>query len=173
MRRPSTVTVVALAAAAACTLALTASAAPTGNAPPCTPKITKIGGHKAAINCGPATATLRIGGKSYTFRNGYCQTSKSAGSYPALNLGTDVLGGGKNNAGQPSFSMLIVAHLHSPYGSGSVFHADKGGKRILGDSLIKVSSSSPAKGTFTGTDYSAGTKFTGSWDCHGVVFKGP
>ena len=139
-----------------------------GSAPPCTPKITKIQGHQAAVNCGPATATLHISGKTYTFRNGFCQQSKSAGSALSLDLGTTVLGV-KGNAGKPDFSMLI-AHVHTV---ASVFGADYGGKDLLdGQSLIKVKGNIPSKGTFT-SRVIIGPKFTGSWNCHGVVWQGP
>ena len=138
-------------------------------APPCTPKITKIQGHQAAVNCGPATATLHISGKTYTFRNGFCEQSKSVtGEALGLDLGTTVPGV-KGNAGKPDFSMLI-AHIHTV---ASVFGADYGGKDLLGgQSLINVKGNIPAKGTFT-SRVTFGAKFTGSWNCHGVVWKGP
>jgi hypothetical protein len=144
------------------------SASSASSSPPCTPKVTKIKGHQAAVSCGPATATLQIGGKTYTFRNGFCQQSKSAGSTLQLDLGT-VVTGVKGNAGQPDFSMLI-GQVHS---LASVFGADYGGKDLLGgDSLITVSGSIPSKGTFT-SKVTVGAPFTGSWNCHGVVWKAP
>jgi len=150
---------------------LSAHAAST-SAPPCVPKITTIQGHRAAVNCGPATATLHISGKTYTFHNGFCQRSKAAGSALELNLGTTVVGV-KGNAGKADFSMLISAHLHSAFGSGSVFGADYGGRALLGgEGLIKVSGNIPANGTFTSTVAAHG-KFTGSWNCHGVVWQAP
>jgi hypothetical protein len=165
----------ATALTSACCLAATASLsadAASTNAPPCTPKITTIQGHRAAVNCGPATATLRIGGRTYTFRNGFCEQSKSSGAAPELNLGTTVLGV-KGNAGKPELSMLIDARLHSKFGTGSVFGADYGGRSLLaGESLIKASGNLPSSGTFTST-VAFGGKFTGSWNCHGVVVKTP
>ena len=157
-----------------CCLAATASLsdAASTNAPPCTPKITTIQGHRAAANCGPATATLTIGGHTYTFRNGFCEQSKSSGAAPELNLGTTVIGV-KGNLGKPNLSLLIDAKLHSRFGSGSVFGADYGGKSLLaGESLIKATGDLPAKGTFTST-VSFGAKFTGTWNCHGVVVQSP
>lgn len=170
MRRTRIATAVLLATTTACTVVLTADAS-TRNSPPCTPKIATIGGHKAAVNCGPATATVRIGGRSYTFRNGFCEQSKSTGAAPELNLGTTVIGV-RGNAGRADLNMLIDARLHSPFGTGSVFHADYGGRQILGDSLIKARGNLPSKGTFTGTA-ATGAKFTGSWDCHGFVWQRP
>ena len=170
MHRTRIAIAVLLAAATAGTVVVTA-AAMTRNTPPCTPKVTTISGHTAAVNCGPATATLRIGGRSYTFRNGFCQHSKSTGASPQLDLGTSVIGV-KSNAGKADLSMLIDARLHSPLGTGSVFHAHYGGKQLLGDSLITAKGNLPAKGTFTGTT-ATGAKFTGAWDCHGFVWQRP
>ena len=161
-------TLAACLAATAVLAAATASAGTdtTRNAPPCMPKVTKIKGHQAAVNCGPATVTLHVGGKTYTFRHGFCQQSASAGSALQLDLGTVVLGAA-GNAGLPDFSMLI-AHNHR---IASVFHADYGGKRLLGDSLIDVKGNVPSKGTFT-SRATTGARFSGSWNCHGVVWRG-
>ena len=154
----------------AAAVSVPAYAASAGGAPPCTPKITTIHGHKAAVNCGPATATLHISGHTYTFRNGFCQQSKSTGAFQ-LDLGTTVIGA-KGNAGSPNFSMLISTHLHTAFGSGSVFGADYGGKDILGgDSLIKARGTL-VKGAFT-SSVASGAPFTGSWDCHGAVWQAP
>jgi opacity protein-like surface antigen len=163
-------TITAGAAAVATAAAMAAATTPmrAGASPPCKPKVTKIQGHPAAVACGPATATLHISGKTYTFRNGFCEQSKSAGSALQLNLGTTVLGV-KGNAGNPDFSMLI-GHVHTV---ASVFGADYGGKDLIGgDSLINVSGNIPSKGTFT-SRVTTGAKFTGSWNCHGIVWQAP
>jgi hypothetical protein len=148
--------------------ATAARAVGASSSPPCTPKITKIQGHQAAVGCGPATATLQVGGKTYSFKNGFCQQSKSAGSALQLDLGT-IVSGAKGNADQPDFSMLIGS-VHS---LASVFGADYHGKALLdGESLINVSGSIPSKGTFS-SKFTVGAKFTGSWNCHGVVWNAP
>ena len=143
------------------------SAAPAGavTAPPCEAKLGKVAGKRAVINCGPATATLTIGGKTYHFSHGYCSDSKSAGAALSLDLGTLVTGS-KTNGGEPYMSMLI------PKASidGSIFEADSGGKQVLGDSLITYSSN-PMKGSFK-SDHTDET-FTGTWNCHGVLWHGP
>jgi hypothetical protein len=158
----ATATAIAAPAASAAT-AIRASASP-----PCIAKVTKIQGHPAAVSCGPATATLQIGGKTYSFNDGFCEQSKSASAALVLDLGTSVTGV-KGNAGKPDFDMLI-GQVHS---LASVFAADYGGKDLLGgESLISVKGSIPSKGTFTST-VAVGGKFTGSWNCHGVVWQGP
>jgi hypothetical protein len=55
-----TAAVATAAAMAAANVPMRAAAA----APPCKPKIIKIQGHQAAVDCGPATATLHISGKT-------------------------------------------------------------------------------------------------------------
>jgi hypothetical protein len=133
---------VAAGTAGVVTVTAMAAAAPmraSATAPPCTPKITTIQGHKAAVNRGQATATLHISGKTYTFGSGFCQQSKSANSDLELNLGTTVVGA-ENNAGKPKFT-IVIGHVHSV---ASVFSA-----------------------------YYSGAKFTGSWNCHGVVWQAP
>lgn len=158
---------VLLTAATACTVAVTADASKS-NSPPCTPKITKIKGHQAGINCGPATATLTVGGKTHTFRRGFCEQSKAAATALQLILGTTVLGG-KNNAGQPGFDLTIGKNR-----AASVGYAYYGGRDLLKDDLdlINFSGSLPSHGRFTSLA-TAGTKFSGSWNCHGVVWKAP
>jgi opacity protein-like surface antigen len=163
-------TIAASIAAVATAAAMAAAATPmrAAAAPPCAPKITKIHGHQAAVNCGPATATLHISGKTYTFHNGFCQQSKLAGDALQLTLGTTVLGV-EGNAGKPHFSMLI-GHVHTV---ASVFGADYGGKDLLGgQSLITVRGNIPSRGSFA-SRVTVGAKFTGSWNCHGVVWKAP
>jgi len=168
MHRTGIATAVLIAATASCTVALTAAASK-GNSPPCTLKIAKVQGHPAGLNCGPATARLTVSGKTYTFRNGFCKQSKQAGAALELNLGT-IVTGVKGNAGKSYFS-LTVATNHSISAVGG---ADYGGKDLLGAAvpLIDVKGAIPATGTFV-QRFAVGAKFTGSWNCHGVVWKAP
>jgi hypothetical protein len=149
-------------------VAVVPAGAGAASAPPCTPKVVKINGKQAAESCGPATVLLKISGKTYSFKNGLCEQSKSAGSALQLTLGT-VIAGAHGNDGKPDFSMLI-AKTHT---IASVFEAYSGGKQLLGDSLINPRGTIPSKGTFTGTNLVNNKQFSGSWNCHGVVYKGP
>jgi hypothetical protein len=134
-------------------------------APPCTPQLTKSHGKRTVINCGPATVALTVEGKTYHYRHGLCQDSKSAGAKLSLDLGTLVLGA-HGNAGEPYLSFLIAdANI-----DGSVFEADFGGKQLLGDNLISYSDG-VMTGTFKGEDTSV--PFSGSWNCHGVLWHAP
>jgi hypothetical protein len=147
-----------------------ASAAGAGaGAPPCLPKQTTIQKQTAYLECGPATVTLRTGGKTYAFRNGLCEQSKSAGTALQLTLGVVIEAAPKGNAGQPHFSMLVTKGGTLA----SIFSASFGGKHVLGDSLISVEGKLPAAGTFSGQDPIGNASFTGSWNCHGVVWATP
>ncbi len=125
-------TAIALVLALACSLAA-ATTVSAETAPPCTPKVTKTGGKLTSINCGPATAQVTLKGKTYKFKSGFCQLSKSTGALE-LSLGTLVLNA-KGNAGT-SVRVDAAAEDRPSKLSGSVFEADLGGKKILGDTLI-------------------------------------
>jgi hypothetical protein len=160
--------------AAACVLgaAATSSARTTSGGLPCTPKETKSKGMTTVANCGPATATLKLKGKTYSFKNGYCSQSKSASGALQLDLGTLVLKGVHNvkgDAGHAYFAMLLTRFGGKV--SGSVFEADFGGKQILGDTLVDAKGF-PKQGTLT-SQFSVNGSFTGSWNCHGVVVQTP
>ena len=47
----------------------------------CALRSNTIKGHKAVVYCGPATASLHIGGKTYTFKNGTCIWSGGLSSH--------------------------------------------------------------------------------------------
>ena len=162
------ITLAALIAVAAAGSLLVAQAPSAGaaGAPPCVPKLTTIAGKHAVVGCGPAVVIVHVAGRSYTFTGGLCTQSKSAGAELQLDVGTLVVGA-KGNAGKPYISFLI-----GPHGLASAFEADYGGKQLFGDTLIKANGNIPSKGTFVST---AGLRasFTGSWDCHGVVYQAP
>jgi len=82
-----------------------------------------------------------------------------------LNVGTRV-DGAAANAGR-SFVSIVLAHSPS---ESEAFEADAGGHQLFGDSVIGQAGPLYGKGTFGGL---FGAAFTGSWDCHGVIYAGP
>ena len=72
-----------------------------------------IKGHKAVVYCGPATASLHIAGKTYTFKNGTCIWSGGL----ILTIGTQLNGipASANNEGAP------LIQLSSSIGTGTVY----------------------------------------------------
>src|SRR5215207_9575749 len=71
--------------AAFCIYVAAASAAPQPRSvSACTPGVKTIGGASARVFCGPAKATVQVGGTTYRFANGTCQ--KAPGF--TVNIGT-------------------------------------------------------------------------------------
>lgn len=125
----------------------------------CAPKITKIKGHTAVVNCGPATATLRVSGKTYTFENGTCRTQ--ANGLPLVQLGTSVVGAAKNG-GYPEFQLEAVTK------DDTTVSADSGSFHL---SALQGKSSGSGMIAFSGHTGDNSISFTGSVNCHGVVEK--
>jgi hypothetical protein len=157
------VAVVTLLAAAA---ALTGTAVAGSATPPCTPKVTTIGGKPAVINCGPATATVKIGGKTYSFKNGFCQNSPANKEALELSLGTTA------DTTKPVSSPFFNLTATTSFGA---VNADYAGKTIVLDSIVSLKGKVPSSGTFAGKNLggAGATAFTGTWNCHGVVVSTP
>jgi hypothetical protein len=127
--------------------------------PPCTAKFTKIDGHRAVLECGPATATLRVGGKTYNFNDGHCVSG--GGQYFSLDLGVAVSTGGAN-AGKPN---LLIFAESATFAS---LTASFGGRLVVSDSIINLKSHGLLSGTFKSSITVSGA-FTGSWKCNGAL----
>jgi len=135
------------------------------------PVQTKVNGVSAIAYCGLATAKLKIGNKSYSFKNGYCQSIKTAGLTIDLELGTLVGTGEKGNAGKPYFVLQLYAGKQSRSDSVSAIY---GGKVITGEAVGvaakgSIIQSSSSKGTFTSST-PLPPKLSGSWSCNGGGF---
>ena len=121
---------------------------------------------------GPATATLVIGGKTYKFKNGTCQSIKVSDIAVDVTLGSVVQGkdGGpvKGNGKKPYFSIDLASSppdiINDIYYGGKIL-AESGEISVTG-SVVKSGSS---KGTFS-SGASTGA-FSGSWNCHGKFLK--
>jgi hypothetical protein len=142
-------------------------------APPCSPTTTTIDGGPAISYCGPATATLTVGGKTYAFKGGYCQSIHVSAITLDVTLGTIVEGksgeGVHGNAGKPSFRLDL-----SPGRFSSILDATfSGGKNLTSGGTVSFSGSATSKGTFKSANTPGGsaTPFSGSWNCHGVFVK--
>jgi hypothetical protein len=151
----------ALAAFAALVLAQGAAAGPSGA--PCFSKHVMIAGKPALARCGPATATVSVGGRTYRFKNGTCATAPRTKTLLELNLGTlDLTGSTNNNRGLAYLTLLVRATR-----TGAVLAGKEGKDLPLGN--LTASAALPGAGTFTGK----GVRFSGSWNCHGTVYKEP
>ncbi len=82
-----------------------------------------------------------------------------------LDLGT-VVTGSNGNAGYPSFSMTVN-------GTNAILSSYYKGRKLIpvADFLVTAKPTGTYTGTFSAGQ--AGSKLTGAWNCHGVVFKTP
>ena len=165
MRFPATV-------AATFAVSILAFAAAGGSGPadaataPCVPKVGTVSGHEVVPYCGPATATITIGKKTYSFKNGYCRKD-TANSIPlSLTLGEIVEVRSPVNGGQPVFQMTVlsIGKLMT-----TNVTADSGGKALDSVGTVTLKGSFPSSGTFTSTGF-AKPHFTGTWKCNGPLY---
>jgi hypothetical protein len=143
----------------------TGAAARSASGPPCASRVTAIDGRRAIAYCGPATAEIQIAGRTYQFRDGLCDRSATMGGL-ALNVGTLLVQGAAGNAGRSFVSLLIA----KPPSESEAFEADAAGGQLFGDSVIAEGGTLLSQGTFTSV---LGPAFSGSWNCHGVIYSGP
>ena len=84
-----------------------AAAVTHANAAACQASVSRIEGGPAVNYCGPATATLRVAGTTYSFSQGTCQSAP--GFEDVVTLGTFAKGkngsGTLDNGGRPYFSL--------------------------------------------------------------------
>lgn len=137
------------------------------SAAPCKPKIVTTKNGLETDYCGPATASFTIGGKSFSFKNGYCSSELT--TTVALTLGALETANGiqaSGNAKKPYLSLSLTKGsatqlLNAVYSNGKKLSGATG---MTATGTIVASGSS--KGTFKGAY--KGSKFSGSWNCHGV-----
>src|SRR5215203_3100228 len=109
----------------------------------CVPGVKKINGVSARTFCGPAKATVKMNGKTFSYSGGEC--SKGAGLF-AVNIGTIVLGKLKN---KPEYFGVAAAHAGTS-------------RSIIGTVAIKVGLKG---GTFSGKVFGSSTVISGSFTC--------
>jgi hypothetical protein len=146
----------ALVTAAAAAFGVVAVIGPTPAEAACKPATNTIKGHQAYVYCGPAAASLRIGGKSYDFKGGTCIWS---GSTLILDVGTQVNGvpTSANNEGEPLLGLN---------GSGLATAYAFSGRLHLGMSIVKLTLHGHSSGTFTGREPVGATlRFSGAFHC--------
>jgi len=159
--------------AAAFTIAIVASTTADGSstarsaaAIPCIPKVGTVSGHEQVTYCGPATATVKIGSRTYSFSHGYCRKDSTNKITLSLMLGEIVGVHSPVNGGQPLFEMTVlsIGKLTSAH-----VNADSGGKVLDSIGTVSLKGSFPSSGTFTSTGL-ATPRFTGSWKCNGPLY---
>jgi hypothetical protein len=166
MRLTATLAATFAVAILPCAAADGSSPTRSATAPPCVPKVGSASGHEVVSYCGPATATVTIGKKTYSFKNGYCRKDTKNGIPLSLTLGEIVGVQSPVNGGQPLFEMtvLTIGKVTSTH-----VNADSGGKVLDSLGTVALKGSFPSSGTFTSAGF-ATPHFTGSWKCNGPLY---
>jgi hypothetical protein len=133
---------------------------------PCVAKPITVGGDSGLQLCGPASATVKVGGKTYSFKKGFCAHDLQNQLALQLSLGTDVpvFGSGKPDHGRPLFELTLTTSAQT----GTLLALDFAGRKLVpDDTLVEASydSSAALKGRFHGKGVS------GTWNCHGGIYK--
>ena len=173
MKLPVLVAVTALACTAGVATAATASdQSGMAHASSCIPKISTTNGHTSVTTCGPASATVKIGSRTYSFKGGTCQKDTAAHLLLTLDIGTLIAGANSNDGGQTYFSLQLITEGSLKIDTVTVY---SGGKKLLSVNSIAVAGSNLAAGSFTSAKGLLGgsVHFTGTWDCHGAVTAVP
>jgi hypothetical protein len=145
-------------------LALAATGAPATGAPgKCGPE--QIGAATVRTWCGPAKATITVGGKTIAIKGGQCSITSSGGlKLFAVNVGRYTVPKAKPKF--TSFSASGTDLEPGTYGYWAVSFQTPGRQWTTRASKTTVTITAPGakKGTFSGSLYEGG-KAKGSWSC--------
>ena len=136
--------------------------------PPCVPKITTVKGATEVGYCGPATATVKVGKKTYKYTGGYCGIDAKNKIPIQITLGVISEVKSPVNDGQPLFQLSA---LTADGISIDTVTAEWKGKQLESVGTVSLKGKIPSSGTFASKGF--GSQFSGSWNCHGVVVTTP
>jgi hypothetical protein len=155
MDRPGRIVLVLAVVAAA--LAATAQAPAR---PACTAGVHSNSGVTYRTFCGPARATLHLGGKTLTFTGGSCDST--SGTF-TINIGTITLGSGK-----PKFRYFGITvftdHDGTFQNQAVAWQLPNGQRGALFRATVKLKNGRK-KGTFTGSALTGGGTGSGTFSC--------
>jgi hypothetical protein len=126
----------------------------------CSPKQATIKGKAVIVNCGPATAKVEYNGKTYSFKDGTCET---VGTQVTIDLGTSLIDQGDGNGGF-TYAALTIFSSKQPM----QVYAFSGKVSVSGSGKW---SGTRMKGSFSGKAIAAdgvsvsGKTLTGTWNC--------
>ena len=142
---------------AAAALAMTAQASARQS---CTAGTHSSGGVTYRTFCGAAHATLKVGGKTYSFKGGSCELSRTLMS---INIGTITLPPGKPK--YDYFGITLSAKKGGSYANqAATWQLPHGKQGSLFQTTIKLAGNRRS-GTFYGAPLTGGGKGTGSFSC--------
>jgi hypothetical protein len=160
--RMTTITLALAALPLATTSVVGASAS--ASASKCGPE--QIGGVTVRTWCGPARATVKVGGKSITIKGGACELV----NYQGIKAFTVTTGRYTVPPAKPKFTSFSAAGSDTKPGtySGWLVNFQTPGKQWTlrpTKTTVTITAAGAKKGTFSGTLYEGGKLAKGSWTC--------
>ena len=127
-------------------------------APACVAGAVEIGGVPARTFCGPATANLTLGEKTYHLAGGECQGL--AGTF-TVRIGTFMF----KTATSPGYLQIIVDER---YPGAAIKFVVEGTGYLSNrrDTMVTLDPDTRLGGTFEGLTYDSGIKFSGTFNCN-------
>jgi len=153
----------ALAVAAFVVLLVAAAAnAGTKAAHACKPGIHRVGKVTYRVFCGPASATVNTGGKTYTFRSGTCLRAGITRVF-TMSIGRLVMSKGKPKYSY--FGITVPSANHDGVYRRAVVTWAIGGKRYSLSNVKLKLTNKQTRGSFSGRAFGTHRTVTGSFRC--------
>jgi hypothetical protein len=125
----------------------------------CTPGPKTVGGKTVVFFCGPAKATVHLGAKTITYRNGAC--TKGGGTF-SVNIGATIPGASRQK--YPYFGLMVDGARPGRYTRQNVAFASTGTVYAIGQHTILLKPGLRS-GTFSGRSFPGGRPVLGSFTC--------
>jgi hypothetical protein len=159
--RPSSRLAIAVGTALAACVAGVSLAAAAPSATACTAGVSKIGGFTARTFCGPARATVHVGGKTLSFSGGQCAISMG---YWTVNIGTIELGQPHKTRSYFGIALIKPSHADGSY-PGVSFAFNVPGKSYSVSNATLILRNGGKSASFSGAVTTGGGRVTGSVTC--------
>jgi len=143
-------------------LVAAASGNGTGFAAACKPGAHKVGKVIYRTYCGPASASVKVAGKTYTFRNGSCL---SAGITRVFTMSIGKLSSRKGKPRYSYFAVTVPNAKHDGVYRRAVITWSIGGKRYSLSNVKLRLTNKQTRGSFSGRDVGRRGAVTGSFRC--------
>ena len=148
--------------AALVVLVAAAAGSGTGTAAACKPGAHKVGKVIYRTYCGPASASVKVAGKTYTFRNGSCLR---AGITRVFTMSIGKLTSRKGKPRYSYFGVTVPSAKHDGVYRRGVITWSIGGKRYSLSNVTLRLTNKQTRGSFSGRAVGRRGAVTGSFRC--------
>jgi hypothetical protein len=128
----------------------------------CKAGVTTFGGAPARTFCGPAAATVRRGGSTFTIRHGQCQV---VGGTFTINIGTVVLGSTSKSKPEYFGVTIFGARKDGVYRKQAVSVVHGGKSVAVASDTVVTLEDGRTRGLFRGRLFGSSTVISGSFHC--------